>query len=180
MSTGSIARRWAKALFLLAEQENHLMLISREVEQVSEAWECSGDLQVAMANPMLDSKVRSAILEDIIRGLALSRTTGNFVRLLYEKKRLSEISSIAKEFQTLADQKENRIRVEVISAAPVADTVIVSIQAALEAATRKKVVISKSEDRSLIGGLVTRVGDLMYDGSIRTQLNRIKEDMLNG
>ena len=180
MGSGSIARRWARALFMLAEQENRLLVIAREIERVAETWKSSDELQVALANPMLDATVRNAIFNEVITRLALSKTTENCLRLLYEKKRIGEIEGIAREFQRFADAKENRIRAEVISAAPVADTVVASIQAAIEAATRKKVVITKREDRSLIGGIVTRVGDLMYDGSIKSQLNRIKEGMLNG
>jgi F-type H+-transporting ATPase subunit delta len=180
MGTGSIARRWAKALFLIAEQDNSLLVISREIERVADTWKSSDELQIALANPMLDSQVRTAIFNDVIAKLALSKTTENCLRLMYEKKRIGEIEGVAREFQRLADARENRIRAEVISAAPVADTVVASIQAAIEAATRKKVLVTKREDQSLIGGIVTRVGDLMYDGSIKSQLNRIKEGMLNG
>ncbi|MBN2529110.1 MAG: ATP synthase F1 subunit delta [Deltaproteobacteria bacterium] len=180
MGTGSISRRWAKALFLLAEQEHRSQVISREIERVADVWESSEELRNAMANPRLQSKVRTAILVEVIAKLAVSKTTENFLRLLNDKHRLAELGAISREFQKLADAKENRIRAEVVSAQPIADTVLASIQAAIEAATRKKVVISKRQDSSLIGGIVTRVGDLMYDGSIRTQLDRIKEDMLGG
>ncbi|MBN2715002.1 MAG: ATP synthase F1 subunit delta [Deltaproteobacteria bacterium] len=180
MANGSIARRWAKALFLLAEQENRLLVVSREIDRVAEAWVSSQDLQSAMANPMLDRKIRSTILGEVLKALAVSKTMENFVRLLNDKHRIGELAGIARAFQLLADQKENRIRAEVISAVPLDDTVVASIQAAIEAATRKKVLITRREDSSLIGGVVTRVGDLMYDGSIRTQLNRIKEGMLGG
>ncbi|MBN2340904.1 MAG: ATP synthase F1 subunit delta [Deltaproteobacteria bacterium] len=180
MVTGSIARRWAKALFLLAEQENMLLAVTKEVDRVADAWNSSDELQAAMSNPMLDSKVRTSIFMEVVDKLAVSKTTRNFFSLLNEKKRVSEISAISRELQMLADKKENRIRAEVVSAAPVNETVVASIKAAIEASTRKTVVVSKRVDESLIGGIVTRVGDLVYDGSIRTQLNRIKEDMLNG
>lgn len=180
MITGSIARRWAKALFLLAEQENKLLVITNEIERTAKAWDASSELQEAMSNPMLDSKVRTAILNDVILKLVVSKITENFLKLLHEKNRIVEISAISRELQLLADKKENRIRAEVISAAPVSEMVLASIKVAIESSTKKKVVISKREDSSLIGGIITRVGDLMYDGSIRTQLNRIKEDMQNG
>ena len=180
MINGSIARRWAKALFLIAEQENKLLVMSREIERTAEAWTASEALRDAMANPMLDIKIRLSILNEVLKSLALSKMTENFLRLLHEKRRLSELPGISREFQLLVDRKENQIRAEVISAKPLADTVVASLQVAIEAATRKKVLITRREDGSLIGGVVTRVGGLMYDGSIRTQLNRIKEDMLNG
>lgn len=180
MVTGSIARRWAKALFLLAEQENNLLGVAKEVKRAADAWLASAELQSAMTNPMLDSKVRTAIFREVVQKLGVSKTTSNFLNLLYDKRRVTEIAAIAREFQLLADKKENRIRAEVVSASSVDDIVTASIKAALETATKKTVVLSKREDASLIGGIVTKVGDLMYDGSIRTQLNRIKEDMLNG
>ena len=180
MSNGSIARRWAKALLLLAEEENRLLVVSREVERAADAWASSDELRSILVNPMIDVQVRTAVFEEVVKRLSLTKTTENFLRLLNDKRRIGEIVAISREFQRLADEKENRIRAEVISAAPLADTVVAGIQATIEAATRKKVIMTRREDRSLIGGIVTKVGDLMYDGSLRTQLDRIKEDMLGG
>ena len=78
----------------------------------------------------------------------------------------------------LADRKENRLRADVISAVPLPDDVVVRLKAAMQRRTGKIVVITKREDPSLIGGVVTRVGDLMYDGSLKTQLVQMKEAML--
>jgi F-type H+-transporting ATPase subunit delta len=79
----------------------------------------------------------------------------------------------------LTDRKENRLRADVTSATPLADDVVARLKAALQRSTGKMIVVTKTEDPSIIGGIVTRVGDLLYDGSLKTRLKRMKETMLD-
>jgi len=178
MVTGSIARRWAKALFLIGEEQGSLMGLVREVRRAADVWEVSEELRVALTNPLLAEKTRMAVLQATIRRIGVTRITKNFLLLLFEKSRLGQLPGIAMELQRMNDEKDNRLRAEVVSAAPLADEVVTRLKISMQKITGKKVVVTTRRDPELIGGIITKVGDLMYDGSIRTQLARMKEGML--
>jgi F-type H+-transporting ATPase subunit delta len=178
MVKGSIGRRWAKALFAIGEEQGTLVGLVREVQRAADVWAESEELRTTLVNPLLAESTRFKVWEAVIRRLGVSAIGTNFFRLLFEKGRLAEIPAIARELHVLTDEKDNRLRAEVIGAGPVPETVVQQLRAALQRQTGRAVVVTTRQDPSLIGGIVTRVGDLMYDGSIRAQLARIKEGML--
>lgn len=178
MVKGSIGRRWAKALFAIGEEKGTLVGLVREVQRTAEVWAESAELRATLVNPLLAESTRFKVWEAIVRRLGISPIGTNFFKLLFEKGRLSELPSIARELQVLTDLRDNRLRAEVIGAGPVPDALVQQLRAALQRQTGQAVVVTSKQDPSLIGGIVTRIGDLMYDGSIRAQLARIKEGML--
>jgi F-type H+-transporting ATPase subunit delta len=178
MLTGSMARRWAKALFAIGEEQGNLLGLTREVQRVAETWAESEDLRDAMSNPALGHAARQQIWDSLLKRLGATRIGRNFFMLLLAKGRLTELPGIARELQVLVDRKDNRLRADVASAAPVAEDVVTRLRAALQKATGSAIVVNTRVEPELIGGIVTRIGDLMYDGSVRTQLARAKEQML--
>lgn len=177
MITGSIARRWAKALFAIGEEQGNLVGLVSEVQRAADAWRQSEELQVAMVNPLLAEKTRLAVWDALARRLGMSRMGKNFMGLLFEKNRLVELPAIARELGLLNDKKDNRLRAELSSVVPLDNSMVVQLRSALQRSTGKAVVVSTKQDKSLIGGIVTTVGNVMYDGSLKTQLSRIKEEM---
>ena len=178
MIKGSIGRRWAKALFAIGEEKGTLVGLVREVQRAADVWDESGELRSTLVNLLLAESTRKKVWEAIVRRLGVSPIGTNFFKLLFDKGRLAELPAIARELQVLSDRKDNRLRAEVIGAGPVPETLVSQLRMALQKKTGQAVVITSMQDPSLIGGLVTRIGDLMYDGSIRAQLARIKEGML--
>ena len=178
MVTGSLARRWAKALFAIGEEQGNLLGLTREVQRVAEAWVDSDDLRGAIANPALGREARAQIWESVQRRLGVTRIGRNFFMLLMAKGRIGELPAIARELQVLGDRKDNRLRAEVASASALGEDVVTRLRMALQKATGSSVVVNASVEPGLIGGMVTRLGDMMYDGSVRTQLARAKEQML--
>lgn len=178
MPSGSIARRWAKALFDLGEENRNRVAVVREVQRAAEAWSASAELRQAMTNPLLPEEARRGLWDSVVRKIGASRHVKSFLYLLRDKSRLPELPGIARELQALSDRREGRVRAEVISAARVGEDVVARLRAVLQKTTGKAVVVTQREDPELIGGVVTRVGDLMFDGSVRTRLERIREGML--
>jgi F-type H+-transporting ATPase subunit delta len=178
MVKGSIARRWARALFALGEEKGTLVGLVRDVQRAAEVWAESAELRIALVNPLLTASARLGVWEALIRRLGVSPLSANFFRLLFDKRRLGELPAIARELQVMTDERDNRVRAEVVGVGPVPEPIVAQLKVALQRQTGRAVVVTTREDPSLIGGLVTRVGDLMYDGSIRAQLARIKEGML--
>ncbi|MFO8073711.1 MAG: ATP synthase F1 subunit delta [Polyangia bacterium] len=178
MVSGSIARRWAKALFLLGEENRNLVGLVREVERAAEAWSASEELRDTLGNPLLAESTRREVWDKIVRRLGVSRHCKSFLSLLFDKSRFSALPAISRELRRLSDSKDGRLRAEIVGAEDVPRDVANRVRAALQRGTGKAVVITTRSDPELIGGLVTRVGDLMYDGSIRTRLVRIREEIV--
>jgi F-type H+-transporting ATPase subunit delta len=177
MVTGSIAKRWAKALFMLAEEKRQVAETAGEVERVADAWDSSEEFREAMTNPMLGSDVQRRIFDEVVKKAAVSKTVGNFFQLLLDKGRLQEISNISRELKALSDEKARRIRATVSSAFPMDEKALAKLRETIEKSFGKEVIIKKETDESLIGGVVTKVAGLMYDGSVKSGLNKIKEEM---
>lgn len=178
MTTGSVARRYAKALLAIGKEANNLSALLKDVEAAAELWASNRELQSTLANPQIGISSRRKIWNDVIQRLGVAPVSRSFLNLLFDKTRLAQIPSIARELSKLCDMAENRLRAEVITAAPVSDEIAARIKAALQHKTGKSVSVTKRVDPGLIGGVVTKVGDLMYDGSLKTRLNRMKETML--
>lgn len=178
MVSGSIARRWARALFAIGEEHGNLLGLLKEVQRAADAWTMSEELRDTMTNPLIDGRARLAVWTSLIKHIGATRMGKNFLMLLFDKARLSELAAIARELAVLSDNKDNRLRVEVIGAVPVSEGVVTRLRSTLQRSTGKAVMMTTSEDPSIIGGVITRVGDLMYDGSLRTRLSKMKEGML--
>jgi F-type H+-transporting ATPase subunit delta len=140
-------------------------------------------------NPALNSIFRSpaygieakrAILRDIIGKLELSGTVANFLQLILDRNRLAFLPQIAESFSAFADDLSGVIRPTLSSGLPLDGSQVGEIKAALEKSTGKKVVLNVEVDPNLIGGVVTKIGGTVYDGSVRTQLNRIEDILQKG
>jgi F-type H+-transporting ATPase subunit delta len=104
-------------------------------------------------------------------------TLTSFLNLLIEKKRVDVLPDIAREVQVMVDREENISHGSVTSAVKLNKALLKKIQATLEKITGNKVILETQVDPSIIGGIVAKVGDLVLDGSIRTQLNGLKESI---
>ena len=178
MTTGSIARRYARALFEIGEEKGSLLGLLKAIESVATVWDENEALRTAMTNPFTRLETRRKIWSEVISRLGVPQEGRNFLNLLLDKSRIVELPSVARELGRLADEKQNRLRAEVVSASPISQQQVMQLKSALERITGKVLIINSREDPALIGGIVTRVGDMMYDGSIKTQLLRLKEKML--
>jgi F-type H+-transporting ATPase subunit delta len=102
---------------------------------------------------------------------------GNFLNLLVRKKRAEILPEIAAAYQTMVDEAKNISHGNVISAIELSDTLKANVQTILEKLTGKKVELTTSVDSSIIGGIIAKVGDLVLDGSIKTQLAGLKDSI---
>ena len=106
--------------------------------------------------------------------------TRSFLTLLFEKRRMHHVRGISDVYQKLVDAFNGIVRADVVSAGALSDEVVEKIRASLSSMTGRKVILDIAQDPSLIGGIVTKVGDMVLDGSIRTQLLNMKESLKKG
>ncbi len=174
MSTGNIAQRYAKAFFEVAGEDNRYEEYYGELERFSSLLNENKNLRDFFANPVFDGADKKAVVESILGTMTMSSMTASFLRLLAEKRRMGVLPEITAHYRDLMDAALGKARVHVKSAFPLAGDLPDRLRKGLEDVTGKKVEITTEQDPSLLGGVVVRIGDTLYDGSIRTQLNNLR------
>jgi F-type H+-transporting ATPase subunit delta len=127
-----------------------------------------------LANPIFSQTAKKAVVESILEKIQVSPHTANFLRLLVDKERIDLLANIEKSYRDLTDDALKKVRVTVKTAFPLTGETSSRLKAGLETMTGKAVEMTVQEDSALIGGIMVRVGDTLYDGSIRTQLNNMR------
>ena len=177
MVTGSLSRRYAKAVMDLGEASKNLDKMAADLRSLAKAMKDSQELQTVLTNPAIRRADRRKVLDGLLQRIGAQPHTKNLVYLLLDSERLSSLEGISREVDTMIQVKSGRIAAEITSAAPLDAGQVQQITAALEKLSGKKVDVTKKEDPNLLGGVVARVGDVVYDGSLRTQLHTIREEL---
>ncbi|HEY6872007.1 MAG TPA: ATP synthase F1 subunit delta [Geobacteraceae bacterium] len=180
MITNAIARRYAKALVQLGAEEGAVERFNAELAAFNATLADNPALNAIFMSPAYGIEAKRGILKDLIDRLGLSGTGANFLQLLLDKSRLGLLAEIAESYSAFADELSGVIRPTLASGLPLAEGQVDEIRAALEKSTGKKVVLKVEVDPALIGGVVTKIGDKLFDGSVRTQLNRIEDILQKG
>ncbi|MBN1380656.1 MAG: ATP synthase F1 subunit delta [Deltaproteobacteria bacterium] len=174
MINSNITKRYARAFFDIAGEDNQYEKYYNEMQTVSSLIEANKNLKEFLSNPIFDQSDKKAVVSQILQKVDISHMTENFINLLVDKRRIDILSDIAGSYQELMDGALKKIKVEVKTAFPLKSDLTQQLQKELEDMTGKTVEMAVVEDASLLGGLVVRVGDTYYDGSIKTQLNNIR------
>lgn len=175
-----IAKRYARALIQIGREDGQYEQYEQQLKAFEVVLQQSEELRAVMENPIYNKDQKKAIFDALKDNLELSPLVINFIALLIDKRRLGYFSEIVRCYDQLADELAGRIRARVLSAVPLSEPSVTEIQEKLAALTGKEVLITAEQDPELIGGVVTQVGDLVYDGSIRTQLDNMKERLAKG
>jgi F-type H+-transporting ATPase subunit delta len=174
LSSQTVARRYAAALadVLLAGGS------PREVQEELVAWESmiqsSELLQQAFSNPTVAYDQKRGLLEELIKRTKVQKSTGNFLRILLKNQRLTELGEINRRLAQVLDERSGVVAAHVTTARPVSEEIKKSLNGRLSSMTGKDVRLSFAIDETLVGGMVTRVGSTVYDGSIRNQLRQLE------
>lgn len=169
----NISKRYARAFFDIAAEEKQLEKYYDELVQFSSIINQDNALREFLANPVFEQTIKKNVVEKIISKLHLSDMTINFLKLLVDKKRIEALPDIATGYRQMADEALKKVRVNVKSAFPLSDEMQAYINSSLEKLTGKQVAITVEKDPALLGGIVIGVGDTLYDGSIKNQLNNM-------
>ena len=178
MASGSLARRYAKALLQLGIDGRNYEVLQRELERVVTTVEGNAELKAALESPVFPLSQRKGVLAEVLRRLGCSPTVSHFSLLVLDHNRFPAIAAINRELRALVDQQAGRVRALVTAARPLPDAEVARIKNALEQRTGKQVIIERRADATLIGGVVVQIGDVVYDGSVKSQLERMREQLM--
>lgn len=175
----SIAKRYAKGLFGVGEKDGKYKGYLQELDSILELFEKEQRLKKALMLPLLEIQKRKELLSDTMRLTNVSLPLANMITMLLENNRMSYLPLIRDVYSDLIDDKEERARGTVWSAFPLEPALLTRIEEVLkERFHKKEVLLSTIEDKSLIGGVKVAVKGTIIDGSVKRQLETLKENIL--
>lgn len=178
MSLKSSANRYARALFDVALKEADLSQIERDLSAVVELiGQHREALQPVLRHAVPDS-VRRGVVKTLVEALGLGSHVRKLLEMLADRGRLDLLPLVAEAYRERLLTHQNIVRAQVTSAAPLTAENAKALEAGLGRATGKKVELSIAVDKELIGGVVARIGSTVYDGSVRTQLSKIRQTLV--
>lgn len=181
MADAALSRRWARALVELAREDAAVDRIGQDLDTLAQTLDLEGGmLRRALENPGITVTERRGVLDAVLSRLDLHPYVKNFLRLLIDKGRFSALPGIRTEYRSMADELAGRVQATVSSARPLDAAMAEQVRAALRQATGREVIVDFQVDPSLIGGIVAKVGDTVYDASIRARLQAMQKALTEG
>lgn len=177
MSSQTVARRYAVALADVTIAHGEAAEIQAELLTWEELMLSNAALLEAFSNPTVAYEQKGKLLNELISRTRVRPTTANFLRLLLKNQRLAELPEVNAKLAQVLDERAGVISAQITSAHPVSDATKVSLEEKLGKLTGKRVRLTFGTDESLLGGIVTRIGSTIYDGSVRDQLRRLREEL---
>ena len=177
-----IAKRYARALFAIGQEigDAELKAYGDELAALADVLRGAPQLITIFSNPIIKTEDKKGIAKTILGKIGAGTTVSNFCMFLADKGRLGYFLEIQQYFATLLDQKEGILRGKVVTAIDLASTKQEAIKSELEKQLDQTLVLEYEQDESVLGGLVLKVGDKVYDASLRAQLDQMKETIKRG
>lgn len=174
------SRRYARAVFTLAREESRIPEVRAELDELVSAISNNAELHSVLLTPLRPVRERKAVLQGLTQQMQLSPTVRHFVSFLIDRRRLIDFSEVAEEYARLADEASGLTTAEVVSASELDERRKDRLRRALSERTGREVRLEVRVDPSLIGGAIAKVGDLVFDGSLRTQLSQLRGNLMKG
>jgi F-type H+-transporting ATPase subunit delta len=178
MSLRTSANRYAKALFDVALAEKaDLAQVDRDLEAVVAMMQSSPDLAAA-SNRGLTDAARKSLIEAVAKAMSLTTPVTKLMVLLAQDRKLHYMPDLAAAYRERLLAHQNVVRAEVSSAMPLSPEKTRALEESLSEVTGKKVELLVSVDPELLGGVVAKIGSTVYDGSVKTQLQRMRQELV--
>jgi F-type H+-transporting ATPase subunit delta len=172
-----LAKRYAKALFAVSQEEGTSETYRKKLNALGRFLGDYPEAMDALTNLLYPMELREKVMTQLINELQADQFLANFLNLVLQKKRADILPEIATEFQDLVDAAQNVSRGKIVTATEISGDLQEKVQKTLENITGKKVILASEIDPAIIGGIVAKVGDLVMDGSIKTQLAGLNESI---
>jgi F-type H+-transporting ATPase subunit delta len=173
----TLAKKYARALLEIGQQAGNFEALGSQLQQIGDLLRRSKELKTTLASAAYPAVHRQAIARAIGQALGFSKETIDFIDLLIERERMDHFPEIAKAYEGLCDTSCNRLRASLVSAMKLSPKLVEEVTNQLKSSTGKEVILSVQEDSSLIGGALAKIGNVVYDGSLKTQLLKVKRNL---
>lgn len=179
MSDNTIANRYARALADVIIERREINEVVAELEQFAKLMGGHEQLRDVFASPVISLDRKRGVLKELLARLELRPTCSNFLQLMVENGRLHNLDQILRALTRDLNARSNIVSAEVTTARNITEQEKTTLRDKLKAATGKDVRLEFKTDAGIIGGVVTRIGSLVYDGSIKNQLNQMREKLIS-
>ena len=176
--TAPEARRAARALFEVTQARGDARPTLDGLDAFASLMQEHAELGAALSSPFVSAEGKRAVAEQVASAAGLAPAAAQLVRLLAEQHQIDGLPALLKEFRAQVHRLERRVDAEVTTAVALTDAQVTQLREALSHATGQQVSLSARVDAAVIGGAVTRVGSVVYDGSLARQLARMKEQIV--
>jgi F-type H+-transporting ATPase subunit delta len=177
MAEEAVSRRYAAALFGLAQRTGTINEIDNDLTAVAKAYREVRSFRAVLGDPDLPEAKKKDALNAVFKG-RIGETTLTFLNLLLDKRRFDELPEIQTEYDRLALTTQNIARATIVSAVPLSKSEADALVKSLEGKTGKRIELTAEVDPSVIGGVLVRIGDTVYDGTVRGNLERLRARLL--
>lgn len=172
-----LARRYAKAIFTVGQEQEKFEEYNEILLGLATLYKSNPEIEDALTNPLYPMDVKEKAMEGIISSLGVDQVMANFLTLLVQKKRAEILPEIAESYKIMVDEAKNISHGSVTAAVELSDELKEQVRTVLEKLTGKKVELTTNVDPAILGGIIAKVGDLVLDGSIKTQLAGLKDSI---
>lgn len=179
MSSRLTARRYAKALLQIGDQQGNVPQLQQELDTVAAAVTANADLARLVASPLVLPRKKAEVFEAILASAKLSETLRHFFHVVAEAGRLNLLPDLRRTFADLVDERAGIVEARVVSAQPLSEAQSQALVASLGRRTGKTIRLSWSQDPALLGGLKVQVGSTVLDASLQGQLRQLKTQLLS-
>ena len=175
MTTRASATRYARALLDVVTQEGDLEQVEQELVALGDMYTAHPELKLALTNPAVPVSAKRGVIKALLSRAQASPVLTKLILMLADRNRLALLPDLAAEYRELLMEHRQITRAEVTTALPLPPEQVAQFEQRLTAATGRRVTVTTRVDPLLIGGAVARVGSTVYDGSIATQLAKMRE-----
>ena len=178
MTTRASAARYARALFDVALAEADVERAGQDLSAIGELFQQHADLQRVLTNPAVPAARKTAAMRELLARLQVSGPTAKLLLLLADRDRLALMPDLVELYRERLMEHQQVVDAEVTTAAPLGAERLAELQQRLSKATGRRVTLTTKVDPGLIGGIVARIGSIVYDGSIATQLTKFRDRLI--
>jgi F-type H+-transporting ATPase subunit delta len=176
----AVALRYAHAFAaVVASQKLDSVAAQQQLKDFSDTFEGSRELREVLMNPAISSEQKLKVLDAIAGKLGMMPQVRNFMAVIMENQRLAEVNEILAEYHAVADEQSGFAEAEITSARPLNDADKAELEVQVAKVAGGRVRATYREDPSLLGGAIVRIGSTVYDGSIRAQLQQLKQKLVS-
>ena len=171
----SASLQYANALADIVLQQGAAEPVRKQLADFEAAYKESSELRNFMASPAVSREAKHGVIDKLVARIGASRILRNFLFVIADNQRTHLLPEIAASFEEVLRQRQGIAEAEVSSAVPLSNKQKATLLQNLQSVTGKKIQANYSLDPALLGGAVVRIGDTIYDGSVRNQLNRLRD-----
>ena len=172
-----ISKKYAKALLGIGLNDGNYEALGQDLDKMADLLGESRDLRVVLRSPAFPKSARKTIARKVGERLGLATTTVKFIELLIHRKRMDHFFMITKTYRDLCDEVAGRTRVTLATPLELPSDLVPEIKSLIEFMTGKEAILSLEKDPALIGGVLVKIGNFVYDGSLRSQIAKLRDNL---